>query len=56
MLVSQGVPKQNIEFKHVVVEGDIIFLHSHYEIAVKEWRFIDIYRVENGKFPSTGML
>jgi predicted SnoaL-like aldol condensation-catalyzing enzyme len=49
MLISQGVPKQKIEFKHVVAEGDIVFLHSRYEMAGKEWRFIDIYRVENGK-------
>lgn len=49
MLVSQGVPKQNIDFKHVVAEGNIVFLHSHYDIAGKEWRFIDIYRLENGK-------
>jgi predicted SnoaL-like aldol condensation-catalyzing enzyme len=49
MLISQGVPKQKNEFKHVVAEGDIVFLHSRYEMAGKEWRFIDIYRVENGK-------
>ena len=49
MLISQGVPKQNIVFKHVVAEGDIVFLHSRYEMAGKEWRFIDIYRVGNGK-------
>jgi predicted SnoaL-like aldol condensation-catalyzing enzyme len=49
MLISQGVPKQKIVFKHVVVDGDIVFLHSRYEMAGKEWRFIDIYRVENGK-------
>lgn len=24
-------------------------LHTPYEMAGKEWRFIDIYRVENGK-------
>ncbi len=49
MLISQGVPKQKIVFKHVVADGDIVFLHSRYEMAGKEWRFIDIYRVENGK-------
>ena len=49
MLISQGVPKQKIVFKHVVAEGDIVFLHSRYEMAGKEWRFIDIYRVGNGK-------
>lgn len=49
MLTSQGVPKQKIEFKHVVADGDIVVLHSRYEMAGKEWRFIDIYRVENGK-------
>ena len=49
MLASQGIPKQKIVFKHVVAEGDIVFLHSRYEMAGKEWRFIDIYRVENGK-------
>jgi predicted SnoaL-like aldol condensation-catalyzing enzyme len=49
MLISQGVPKQKIEFKHVVADGDIVFLHSRYEMAGKEWRFIDIYRVENDK-------
>lgn len=49
MLVSQGVQKQKIVFKHVVAEDDIVFLHSRYEMAGKEWRFIDIYRVENGK-------
>ena len=49
MLISQDVPKQKIEFKHVVADGDIVFLHSRYEMAGKEWRFIDIYRVENDK-------
>lgn len=49
MLVSQGVSKQKIEFKHIMAEGDIVILHSRYEMAGKEWRFIDIYRVENNK-------
>ena len=49
MLISQGVPKQKIEFKHIVAEGDIVFLHSRFEMAGKEWRFIDIYRIENDK-------
>lgn len=49
MLISQGVPKQKIEFKHVLAEGDIVSLHSRYEMAGKEWRFIDIYRIENDK-------
>jgi predicted SnoaL-like aldol condensation-catalyzing enzyme len=49
MLISQGVPKQKIEFKHIAAEGDIVFLHSRYEMAGKEWRFIDIYRIEDGK-------
>ena len=49
MLASQGVPKQKIEFKHVMAEGDTVMLHSRYEMAGTEWRFLDIYRVENGK-------
>jgi predicted SnoaL-like aldol condensation-catalyzing enzyme len=49
MLVSQGVQKQKIEFKHVIVDGDVVILHSRYEMAGKEWRFIDIYRVENNR-------
>jgi predicted SnoaL-like aldol condensation-catalyzing enzyme len=49
MLASQGTPKQKIGFKHVAAKGDIVFLHSRYEMAGKEWRFIDIYRVENNK-------
>ena len=49
MLVSKGVPKQKIEFKHVIAEGDIVILHSRYEMAGKEMRFIDIYRVQNNK-------
>ena len=49
MLVSKGIPKQKIEFKHIIAEGDIVFLHSRYEMAGKEWRFIDIYRVGNNK-------
>lgn len=49
MLISQGVPKQKISFKHIAVEGDTVFLHSRYEMAGKEWRFIDIYRIENNK-------
>lgn len=48
MLISQGVPKK-IEFKHVLAEGDIVYLHSRYEMAGKEWRCIDIYRIENDK-------
>lgn len=50
MLASQGVQKQKIEFKHVIAEDDIVILHSRYEMAGKEWRFIDIYRLENSKF------
>ena len=49
MLASKGVPKQKIEFKHIIAEGDIVILHSRYGMAGKEWRFIDIYRVENDK-------
>lgn len=49
MLLSQGLPKQKINFKHIVSENDIVILHSRYEMAGKEWRFIDIYRIENGK-------
>ena len=49
MLSSQGVSKQKIEFKHVVAEGDVVILHTRYEMAGAEWRFIDIYRVENGR-------
>jgi len=49
MLISQGVPKQKIEFKHIIAEGDIVILHSRYGMAGKEWRFIDIYRVANDK-------
>ena len=49
MLASQGIPKQKITFKHVIAEGDIVILHSRYEMKGKEMRFIDIYRVENGK-------
>jgi predicted SnoaL-like aldol condensation-catalyzing enzyme len=49
MLTSQGIPKQKITIKHVIAEGDIVILHSRYEMAAKEMRFIDIYRVENGK-------
>jgi predicted SnoaL-like aldol condensation-catalyzing enzyme len=48
-LASQGVEQQKIEFKHIAAEGDVVFLHSRYEMAGAEWRFIDIYRVENGK-------
>jgi predicted SnoaL-like aldol condensation-catalyzing enzyme len=49
MLASKGVPKHKIEFKHVIAEGDIVILHSRYEMAGKEMRFIDIYRVQNNK-------
>lgn len=49
MLASQGIPKQKITFKHIVAENDIVFLHSRYEMAGKEWRFIDIYRVKDDK-------
>lgn len=49
MLGSQGVPKQKISFKHTAAEKDIVFLHSRYEMAGKEWRFIDIYRIANNK-------
>jgi predicted SnoaL-like aldol condensation-catalyzing enzyme len=49
MLSSQGIPKQKIEFKHVTADGDIVILHSRYQMVGKEWRFIDIYRVENDK-------
>lgn len=50
MLISQGVQKQKIEFKHIIAEDDIVILHSRYEMAGKEWRFIDIYRLKNNKF------
>lgn len=49
MLLSQGVPKQKVIFKHVVAEDDIVILHTRTEMGGKEWRFIDIYRIENGK-------
>lgn len=49
MLPSLGVQKQKIEFKHVVADGDLVILHSRYEIAGVDWRYIDIYRVENGR-------
>lgn len=43
------MPKQKVVFKHVEAEDDIVILHSRIEMVGKEWRFIDIYRVENGK-------
>ncbi|UXN69704.1 ester cyclase [Devosia neptuniae] len=49
MLISQGVSKQKLEYKHVLAHGDIVMLHTPYEMAGKAWRFLDIYRVENGK-------
>lgn len=49
MLASQGMSKQEIQFKHIVAEDDIVMLHTRYEMGGKEWRFIDIYRMENGK-------
>jgi predicted SnoaL-like aldol condensation-catalyzing enzyme len=49
MLISKGIPKQKIEFKHIIAEGDIVILHSRYGMAGKESRFIDIYRVTNSK-------
>ena len=49
MLLSQGVPKQKVIFKHVVAEDDIVILHTRTEMGGKGWRFIDIYRIENGK-------
>lgn len=49
MLASQGIPKQTITFKHVAAENDIVFLHSRYEMAGKEWRLIDIYRIKDDK-------
>ncbi|NLU95550.1 nuclear transport factor 2 family protein [Chitinophaga sp. Ak27] len=49
MLASQGIPKQKITFKHIVAENDIVILHSRYEMAGKEWRFIDIYRLKDDK-------
>ena len=49
MLISKGILKQKIEFKHIIAEGDIVILHSRYEMAGKEWRFIDIYRVAKSK-------
>ena len=49
MLSSQGVTRQEIAFNHVLAEDDVVILHSRYEMAGAEWRFIDIYRVENGK-------
>ncbi|XEV01076.1 hypothetical protein FSHL1_006363 [Fusarium sambucinum] len=48
-LVLEGVQKQTIEFKHVVTEGDIVILHTRYDMAGHEWRFIDIYRVKDEK-------
>ncbi|MER9303968.1 nuclear transport factor 2 family protein [Mesorhizobium sp. M0496] len=47
MLISQGVDKQKVEFKHVIANGDIVILHTRYEMVGNEWRFIDIYRVED---------
>lgn len=49
MLISQGVSRQTIRFKHIIAEDDVVILHSRYEMAGKEWRFIDIYRLENEK-------
>ncbi|MFD1770113.1 nuclear transport factor 2 family protein [Sphingobacterium suaedae] len=49
MLAAQGVPKQKVVFKHVVAEDDLVILHSRTEMGAKEWRFIDIYRIEDGK-------
>ena len=49
MLISQSVPKQKFVFKHVIADGDTVMLHTPYQMGGTEWRFIDIYRVENGK-------
>ena len=49
MLISQGVPKQKFDYKHALADGDTVMLHTPYQMGGTEWRFIDIYRVENGK-------
>ncbi len=54
MLTSLRLPKQIISFKHKAAEKDIGFRHSQYEMAGKEWRFIDIYRIEQGKWVEHG--
>lgn len=30
MLISQGVPKQKLDYKHVLAEGDTVMLHTPY--------------------------
>ncbi|SCY75266.1 Predicted SnoaL-like aldol condensation-catalyzing enzyme [Flavobacterium anhuiense] len=48
MLSLQGVPKQQIQFKHIIAQDDTVILHTRTEMGGKEWRFIDIYRIEKG--------
>ncbi|MEJ2881449.1 nuclear transport factor 2 family protein [Pedobacter sp. GR22-6] len=36
MLVSNGVPKQKVGFKHIVAEDNMVIRHSRREMAGKE--------------------
>jgi predicted SnoaL-like aldol condensation-catalyzing enzyme len=55
MLASQGVQKQKIQFKHVVADGDIVILHTRYEMAGKDGGSSISIASRTTNWSSTGM-
>lgn len=49
MLIGYGVPKTTIDYRHVAADGDFVWLHVRSAMTGKETKYMDIYRIENGK-------
>ncbi len=44
-----GLPKSKFEYARIAADGDLVFLHFEVPFNGKQYAWVDIFRLENGK-------
>jgi predicted SnoaL-like aldol condensation-catalyzing enzyme len=45
----KGQPKDTVDFRHLGVDGNLVYIHTKSKMGNKTFSIVDIFRVENGK-------
>jgi len=48
-MINAGAPKSKLDYKRVVAEGDMVWVHLRMNMFGKDYSVIDIFRIEDGK-------